>query len=482
MGELAHRLPPDCQTAARPRVFWWPDAFGWRGWRFGALRRSLSRSSHRVEHLLCADFVIIPHGPSAEVDDDALRQRLLTIFRSVHFRNSSRARYLMLAPCDHGSGDCIAFHRQLPPMIREAVAPSSATRHLGFLTTAASPRHFFVRGVDIRLPHDEAHHCGPYCGLSARERWGGRPVRPVGAMRVAAQAQLRALSPWNRGEATDAMLRRPRRWTLFWSGSVTERTERYALWRHHHGRDRFQIQVTSGACTSCCDGSPPRSQAFDRHTMPAMMAQSDFCAVPPGQDDGDSDRQIAAVLYACIPVFLSGGDETLPLEEVLPWDAISVRLSARQIPELHHILSAISPARVIAMRRRMRDVWPSLLWPSRAPSTPPLVDSQSDPPLADDAFAAFMRLLRRRLGDGLAPLGAPLGVAAPADAARASQIERWEAAHAERRPPAGLTGKALAEARARKPPKAWACVRQRQQRQWWVANASSMAHNSQRLR
>ena len=137
-------------------------------------------------------------------------------------------------------------------------------------------------------------------------------------MRAAVQDQVRALSPWNRSDTeTAAMLRRPRRWTLFWSGSILQRTERYALWHHHGKRERYRILVTSPgvtsahnshdrlhkgnssrygggvggigdtggrggvgiACAGCCAGSPRPSAAFERHSRPAMMAQSDFCAV-----------------------------------------------------------------------------------------------------------------------------------------------------------------------------------------------------------
>lgn len=201
----------------------------------------------------------------------------------------------MLAPCDHGAAECVLAHRNLPDDVRTAIDPASPTRHVAFLTTAASPRHLFRRGLDVRVPHDEHHICGPLCGLPGRLSKRGQPMRPLGAARAATLAQLRAQSPWGRDkQQTEAMLSQRRRWLLYFRGAITEPTERYALWRHHRHRPRFRVLVAraggNASCVRCCDGIPPVSPADVNDTMGLSMAQSDFCAVPPGQDDGDSDR------------------------------------------------------------------------------------------------------------------------------------------------------------------------------------------------
>lgn len=361
------------------------------------------------------------------------------------------------------------MHRFLPHDAQAALEPSNAARHVGYITTAGSPRNCFVRGLDVRLPHDEHHLCGPLCGLPGRLSKRGRPVRPTGAMRRTTIAQLRAFSPFGRSQAeTEAALRQRRPWVLFWSGQITEVTERYALWRAHRHRPRYKIFVTRGpppttnaTCLGCCEGSPPPSASFDPHTMGAMMASSDFCAVPPGQDDGDSDRYIAAVLHGCVPVFLVT-DEPLPLEEAIPWRRFSLTVRTRDIPTLHTTLAAVSQAALREMRRRMQDAWPSLLW-SRAPYTPLLDEDGSS--RAHDAFGTLMSVLRARLAAPFVPLGAPPDpaiVTPPAIAAKQGNRERWEMAFAERLPPAHLMSEharhELEAAFESRPPASWPCA------------------------
>ena len=71
----------------------------------------------------------------------------------------------------------------------------------------------------------------------------------------------------------------------------------------------------------------------DPHWYVRTMAQSDFCFAPPGQSNGDSDRYLPAILYGCVPVF-ADDSEYGPFAEVIPWDAISLRVGNKVSPTL----------------------------------------------------------------------------------------------------------------------------------------------------
>ncbi len=53
---------------------------------------------------------------------------------------------------------------------------------------------------------------------------------------------------------------------------------------------------------------------------------ADFCYSPMGQNGGDTDRYVAAIMFGCIPVMLNSSHwriavpHALPLEEVLHWE------------------------------------------------------------------------------------------------------------------------------------------------------------------
>ena len=147
------------------------------------------------------------------------------------------------------------------------------------------------------------------------------------------------------------------------------------------------------------------------------MARSDFCYSPPGQYHGDSDRYLPAVLYGCIPIFPKDG-EALPYDEVLPWANASLRVGLGDVASLHTIIAAVSPARLLQMRRKLGTIWRRLLWTSiftgascasgaggscvlawERPGQP----QRSLPPRylgedpSQDAFATFVEVLRARL-------------------------------------------------------------------------------------
>jgi len=137
------------------------------------------------------------------------------------------------------------------------------------------------------------------------------------------------------------------------------------------------------------------------------MSRSDFCFVPLGQSDGDSDRYLPALLYGCVPVF-TAATEAKPFDEVLNWKHVSLSLAGgARVPMLHKLLANISDARLLRMRRAMATTWPRLLWTSlhvgaaaHLTNEPSRADGVSylGEPSETDAFETLIAVLRRRLG------------------------------------------------------------------------------------
>jgi len=86
-----------------------------------------------------------------------------------------------------------------------------------------------------------------------------------------------------------------------------------------------------------------------------MLSRSVFCGVLPGW--GWSGRMEDAVLHGCIPVILQDGVHA-PWETHLDWRRYALRLPRAQMPELLHLLRAISPSRRQRMQAALADVWP----------------------------------------------------------------------------------------------------------------------------
>ena len=130
------------------------------------------------------------------------------------------------------------------------------------------------------------------------------------------------------------------------------------------------------------------------------MANSDFCFVPLGQAEGDSDRYVPALLYGCIPVFSTLG-EGLPFDDLIKWSDFSLILpnGAHDPPKLHQHLRNVSDSQLVSMRTAMASAWPRILWTSamawngRNGPRSYLGESASG-----DAFHALISVLRKRLG------------------------------------------------------------------------------------
>lgn len=111
--------------------------------------------------------------------------------------------------------------------------------------------------------------------------------------------------------------------------------------------------------------------------LAAEMDAARFCLTLPGA--GYTTRGSLAVTRGCIPV-LVGDNITQPLEEVFTYDDFSVRVPEARLANLLELLAEVTPEREAAMRARLAEVAPSMVW---------------DETSAEDAFTATMRALGR---------------------------------------------------------------------------------------
>ena len=455
----------------------------------------------------CADFLFISNHIAFPIAQRQNNTKVLSMFEDLsrawpYWDQKRGRRHLMLVPCDVGPAQCMYEHpigrkrlrrqrrqrsrhhrnnvtssaqaalvalglafgstsstlRVAPDQpLPDAIDPTSPTRTIGFLTPNGSPgsHNHFLAGLDIRLPQDEEHECGVYCGVPRRLRW------------QLGHQTLRRHSPWALSDvaARDEALRRPRPIRLFWAGSSAgERSQRGLLLRHHLNRSGFVLRDTSpsglasgrasavdvdpavvlyagaaelparalgargstsstnhttmrkkksGSSSSSSSSSSSesiRSESRRASWVARMMSSSDFCYSPLGQLDGDSDRYLPAILYGCVPIFVSRDRtqvESGPYAEAIAWREVALHVTREELTTLHDRLQAISHERLLAMRRAMAVVWPRLLW-SRAKPTFPRPSRHARPgsqfwpyltetPEQPDAFSTLLEQLRGRL-------------------------------------------------------------------------------------
>ena len=362
----------------------------------------------------CADFFIIsnqldvrPNGKSVSQNSTKVAEMFEHIASKwPHWNRTAGAnltRHLVLSPCDHGPGDCmynsLLYLPRRSARLPASVRPSNLQRKVGFLepTGATGATAFFQPGIDIRLPQDEHHSCGPYCGVP---RVGSLSTRRGRAMPV-----LREHSPWVRVDAAHrgALLRRRRPIQFFWSGwSSGVKGFRGSLFRHHCNRSGWLLRDTSpyGQATRrvCTDGLG--QQVLDGARggptfLARSMSASDFCYSPLGQHHGDSDRYLPALLYACIPVFLK--KDYGPFAEVIPWHEFSLHVAPEDLPNLHKRLANIPQEDVVRMRFAMSRWWPRMLWPWKEGGAQVALGVNGTTDIRTDAFVTFIEVLRRRL-------------------------------------------------------------------------------------
>ena len=165
------------------------------------------------------------------------------------------------------------------------------------------------------------------------------------------------------------------------------------LFSSHAGRAGFVLHDSSGKF-----GRHPH--AAEPNWMPQQMATSDFCFSPNGANEGDSDRYLPAMLYGCIPVFVTG--DVPPFADVVSWEHVALSVELRHVPRLHELIGNLSHAQVVSMRHAMASVWPRMLWTSALQhglfGRPRQLRSYLGETGADDAFATLVQLLAKRTG------------------------------------------------------------------------------------
>ncbi|XP_059276768.1 probable glycosyltransferase At3g07620 [Lycium ferocissimum] len=90
------------------------------------------------------------------------------------------------------------------------------------------------------------------------------------------------------------------------------------------------------------------------------MKSSKFCICPKGYEV-NSPRVVEAIFYECVPVIISD-NFVPPFFEVLNWDAFSLILAEKDIPNLRSILLSIPEKKYLDMQLAVRKVQRHFLW------------------------------------------------------------------------------------------------------------------------
>lgn len=91
-----------------------------------------------------------------------------------------------------------------------------------------------------------------------------------------------------------------------------------------------------------------------KYSYQDLMKKSKFCLCPGGYEV-NSPRIVEAIYRDCIPVVIAD-KFVLPFSDVLDWDAFSIRVMEKDIPELKTILQAVPVAKYKEMQERVRQV------------------------------------------------------------------------------------------------------------------------------
>lgn len=90
------------------------------------------------------------------------------------------------------------------------------------------------------------------------------------------------------------------------------------------------------------------------------MKSSKFCICPKGYEV-NSPRVVEAIFYECVPVIISD-NFVPPFFEVLNWEAFSLIIAEKDIPNLKSILVAIPEKKYLDMQLAVRKVQRHFLW------------------------------------------------------------------------------------------------------------------------
>eukprot|EP00854_Cymbomonas_tetramitiformis_P008440 gene8440-10031_t len=271
-------------------------------------------------------------------------------------------RHLWMLAGDPGACHLVGGRNQTPWL-----ANSIFLTHWGYMGNEFGHAGCFRRGQDIVVPpvidwtkYDHAaRHDASGAEVALSEEWRSQWVWP---------------------NATAA----PRTTILFFSGSAGQNPgcEHPAVLRYHENTTGFNIRGD-------------RRKVGSKEYM-AFMRSSVFCLVAPGA--GWAVRSYHAVLHGCIPVFIP--DNIAPaLDEVIPWNQLSVTVAKEDIPKLDQILNDISKERIREMQEGLACAWPRMHMGS-------FYGAYADEDVRHDMFDSVMQVLRNRMSSG--EQGSPL--------------------------------------------------------------------------
>nr|XP_043629553.1 probable glycosyltransferase At3g07620 [Erigeron canadensis] len=125
----------------------------------------------------------------------------------------------------------------------------------------------------------------------------------------------------------------------FFAGGQFHGKIRPLLFQHWKGKDK-DIQIYDRV---------PKNVSYEE-----MMKTSRFCICPSGFEVA-SPRIVEAIYAECVPVLISQ-HYVLPFSDVLNWDAFSVRVSVKEIPNLKKILLGISDDKYTRLQENVKKV------------------------------------------------------------------------------------------------------------------------------
>ncbi|KAK4373148.1 hypothetical protein RND71_008532 [Anisodus tanguticus] len=92
----------------------------------------------------------------------------------------------------------------------------------------------------------------------------------------------------------------------------------------------------------------------DKKSYEYMLKNSRFCLCPSGYEVA-SPRIVEAIYAECVPVLISDS-YVPPFNDVLNWNAFSVTVAVKDIPNIKKILMSISQSQYLRMHRRVKQV------------------------------------------------------------------------------------------------------------------------------
>ncbi|XP_047330009.1 probable glycosyltransferase At5g03795 [Impatiens glandulifera] len=209
----------------------------------------------------------------------------------------------------HGSDHfLVACHDWGPYTLKEHEELTKNT--IKALCNADSSEGIFIQGKDVSLPE-----------TTIRNR--RRPLRGIGGNKVSKRPIL-----------------------AFFAGHMHGRV-RPILHEFWHEKDK-DMRIY---------GLLPKKKAM---SYVEHMKSSRYCLCPMGYEV-NSPRIVEAIYYECVPVIIAD-NFVPPMNEVLEWNAFSVRVAEKEIPRLKEILMGIPMKKYVEMRNNVKMVQKHFHW------------------------------------------------------------------------------------------------------------------------